>query len=222
MTLAATGAMSLGGPTVGRSVNLELNLSGTAAITMNDFSPRILAEKNTNRSQISMSDFYSKDRNTAPVALSVSWATSQSGIIGSGGWAISNQGRTIRFNVEDDAFCVDGGNPNTQSGTATATIVTGAQGYRFVPTMVGFGEQEDPGFDAMYLYFNGSQLVYARAPGGNLGCVTSAPVVQVPSTIPFQTLAPNSSYSFVASFSTLDALYHINCYYELNLAFYLP
>jgi hypothetical protein len=53
--------------------------------------------------------------------------------------------------------------------------------------MVGFGEQEDPGFDAMYLYFNGSQLVYARAPGGNLGCATSAPVVQVPATIPFQT-----------------------------------
>jgi hypothetical protein len=221
MTLASSGAMALGGPTVGRSVNLELNFSGTAPITMNDFSPRILAEKNTNRSQISMSDFYGKDRNTAPVALTLSWSTSQSGLVSTGGWAISNQGRTIRFNVENDAFC-GGINPNTQSGTATATIVTGAQGYRFVPTMVGMGEQEDPGYDAMYLYFNGSQLVYARAPGGNLGCVTSAPVVQVPSSIPFQTLAPNSSYSFVADFSTLDELYHINCYYELNLAFYLP
>jgi hypothetical protein len=188
---------------------------------MNDFSPRILAEKNTTGSQISMSDFYSKDRNTAPVSLAVSWATSQSGLVSTGGWVVSNGGRTIRFNVENSANC-GGPNSNTQSGTATATIVTGAQGYRFVPTMVGFGEQEDPGYDAMYLYFNGSQLVYAHAPGGNLGCATSAAVVQEPSTIPFQTLAPNSTYSFVASFSTVDELYHINSYYELNLAFYLP
>ena len=88
--------------------------------------------------------------------------------------------------------------------------------------MVGFGEQEDPGYDAMYLYFNGSQLVYAHAPGGNLGCANSAAVVQSPPTIPFQNLAPNSTNTFTASFSTVDGLYHINSYYQLNLAFYLP
>ena len=221
MTLAASGAMALGGPTVTRSVNLELGVSGTAAITMNDANPRVLAEKNTTRSQISLSDFYGKSKDSSTIPLAVSWSLSQTntGSFG-GGWVVSNGGRTIRFNVENSANC-GGPNGSQQFGTATATILGGTSGYRFVPSMVGFGEQQDTGFDQMTLYFNGGFIVQGDAPGGGLGCVTAAPVVQTPSSIPFQTIAPGSTNTFTCYFDTVDGLYHVNSYYELQLAFYL-
>ena len=119
MTLAATGAISLGGSTATRSVNLELGVSGTAAITMNDANPRVLAEKNTAQSQISMADFYNKSKNSSTVPLTVTWSLSQTNTgSNGGGWVVSNGGRTIRFNVENSANC---GGPNgaQQFGTAT-------------------------------------------------------------------------------------------------------
>lgn len=60
MPLAASGEMSLGGSTSGRSVNLELGFSATALISMNDTAVRTLAAKTTPASAILMSDFYSK------------------------------------------------------------------------------------------------------------------------------------------------------------------
>jgi len=221
MTLAASGAMALGGPTVTRSVNLELGVSGTAAITMNDANPRVLAEKNTTRSQISMSDFYGKSKNSSTIPLAVSWSLSQTntGSFG-GGWSVTNGGRTIQFTVENSANC-GGPNGSQQFGTATATILGGTSGYRFIPSMVGFGEQHDTGFDQMSLYFNGTFLVQGDAPGGKLECAPAAPVVQTPSSIPFQTIAPGSTNTFTCYFDTVDALYHVNSYYVLQLAFYL-
>lgn len=221
MTLAASGAMALGGPTATRSVNLELGKSAGAVITMDDAAPRVLAEKNTTRSQISMSDFYGKSKNSSTVPLTVSWSTGQSGLVGAGGgWSITNSGRTIQFTVENSANC-GGPNGNRQSGTAIATILGGTSGYRFVPSMVGFGERQDTGYDQMTLYFNGSLLVQGDAPGGGQGCVTAGPVVQTPSSIPFQTIAPGTTNTFTCYFDTVDALYHVNSYYILQLAFYL-
>jgi hypothetical protein len=221
MTLAATGAISLGGSTATRSVNLELGVSGTAAITMNDTNSRVLAGKNTALSQISMTDFYNKSKNSSTVPLTVTWSLSQTNTgSNGGGWVVSNGGRTIRFNVENSANC---GGPNgaQQYGTATATILGGSAGYRFVPSMVGFGERQDTGYDQMSLYFNGSLIVQGDAPGGGAGCATAAPVVQTPSSIPFQTIGVGTSNTFTCYFDTVDGLYHVNSYYELQLSFYL-
>ena len=60
MPLAASGEMSLGGSTSNRSVNIELEVSATALISMNDTAVRTLADKTTPASAISMSDFYGK------------------------------------------------------------------------------------------------------------------------------------------------------------------
>jgi hypothetical protein len=228
MTLAASGAISLGGLTVTRSVNLELGVSGTAAITMNDTGVRVLAEKTTTRSPISMLDFYNKSKNSSTVPLSVSWdggsgvpSPTTSGLVGAGGgWSITNSGRTIQFTVENSANC-GGPNGNRQRGYARAVITGGSSGYRFIPSMVGFGERQDTGFDQMTLYFNGSLIVTGDAPGGGLGCATAGPVVQTPSSIPFQTIAPGSSNTFECYFDTVDGLYHVDAYYILQLAFYL-
>jgi hypothetical protein len=228
MTLAASGLMALGGPTATRSVNLELGKAAGAVITMNDAAPRVLAEKNTLQSQISMADFYGKSKDTSQVLLSVAWDggsgvpnPTTSGLVGAGGgWSITNSGRTIQFTVENSANC-GGPNPNQQSGYARAVITGGSSGYRFVPSMVGFGERHDTGFDQMTLYFNGSFVVQGDAPGGKQGCVTAGPVVQTPSSIPFQTIAPGSTNTFECYFDTVDSLYHVNSYYILQLAFYL-
>ena len=56
MPLCNSGAMSLGGDTLGRSVNCELGLSGTAQISMDDADVRGLA--GVASGEISMDDFY--------------------------------------------------------------------------------------------------------------------------------------------------------------------
>jgi hypothetical protein len=55
------------------------------------------------------------------MAFSLSWGTTQSGLIsGPGGWVTSNQGRTIRFNIQNSSNC-GGSTGFTQSGVAAAT-----------------------------------------------------------------------------------------------------
>lgn len=65
MPLAASGEMALGGATVGRSVNLELNRAATASIEMNETAARTLAAVASG--QISISNFYGKSN--APTAF---------------------------------------------------------------------------------------------------------------------------------------------------------
>lgn len=60
MTLASSGTLSMGGSTANRSINLELSRSATAQITLNETAVRTLANKPTNNSIISISDFYGK------------------------------------------------------------------------------------------------------------------------------------------------------------------
>ena len=63
MALNASGPISLGGATTGESINLELGLSGTATITLNDAGVRTLGGKASGA--ISLNDFYGKSN--APV-----------------------------------------------------------------------------------------------------------------------------------------------------------
>lgn len=70
MALLGTGAISLGGTTVGRSVNLELGRSATASINMNESAVRSLAGAATGA--ISFSNFYNK---TAFTTLTYNFTT---------------------------------------------------------------------------------------------------------------------------------------------------
>lgn len=56
MALCSSGAMSMGGSTVGRSINCELGCSGTAEISLNDADVRNLA--GVSSGAISLDDFY--------------------------------------------------------------------------------------------------------------------------------------------------------------------
>lgn len=153
--------------------------------------------------------------------VNVTWSTVQSGIVAGpqpGGWSITNSGRRIRFNVQDSANCA-GPNSNIQSGIATATIVTFADAYKFNPTLSGFGEAEDPGYENMYLYLNGVLIRRATSVGGNLACFPSVPVNQIILVPGPYIIPPFTTATFVLQFTTSDALYHVGAYYELDMIF---
>lgn len=67
MALCNSGSMSLGGSTVGRSVNCELDRSGTACISMGETEVRDLVEVSSGA--ISMDDFYGASSFPEPVTL---------------------------------------------------------------------------------------------------------------------------------------------------------
>jgi hypothetical protein len=156
------------------------------------------------------------------IPLSLSWSTSQSNIISGipGGWVIENDGRSIRFVIQNSANC-GGPNNSVQSGTAVATIVTGSQGYRFNPSLSGLGEAQDTNFENMMLNLNGTNILRATSAGGQQGCAANVPVIQTTLVAPPYTLQPNTTNTFTLSFTTQDNLYHVNAFYLLNLTFEL-
>jgi hypothetical protein len=85
MALCATGAMSLGGTTAGRSVNLELDRAATASINMNEADVRDLADRPTASSAICMADFYGKSSFPTPTTLGTfddAWGGYYTGVFG--------------------------------------------------------------------------------------------------------------------------------------------
>ena len=151
------------------------------------------------------------------MAFNLSWNTSQSGLVaGPGGWAISNQGRTIRFDVQNSSNC-GGSNSGTQSGTATATISTSERVFLGVD-LTGQGELQDSGFERMTLSLNGQQIKTATSQDLNQGCATG-PVIQTEIVRSPYFLAKGSVNTFRLDFTTADGLYHVNAFYECNLTF---
>lgn len=162
--------------------------------------------------------------------VDITWSTSTDGVQNPspcgqpGGWSITNQGRTIRFTVQDDELQCGGCNPDIQSGIATATLVTGSQAYNFTYNLTGYGEGQDTGFELMDLtiaggaYGSGTLLIQAQSAGGGLGC-SSLPVTQNVIVNPPILLATSTTYTFTLNFTTGDAQFHKDSYYECTLSF---
>lgn len=83
MPICASGEISLGGSTVGRSVNIEIGAGNTATITMDQANVRSLANVTTAGSQISMDCFYGKS--SGPALGSVYCGGYYTGVIDIGG-----------------------------------------------------------------------------------------------------------------------------------------
>ena len=66
MPINTTGPISLGGPNVGESVNLQLGKASDATISMNDADVRALAQKSVAGQTISFFDFYGKPVTPSP------------------------------------------------------------------------------------------------------------------------------------------------------------
>jgi len=143
---------------------------------------------------------------------------------GPGGWYTENTGRTVGFLVQDSTNC-GGCNSLTQRGNAVATFSVGNFGYNLEYELVGLGEREATGYENMKLFltgggdYNNTRMVYATSPGGGLKCSAVGPVVQTVDVPPPIFLKPNTQYTFRCEFNTADPLFHVGCYYELNLTF---
>ncbi len=141
------------------------------------------------------------------------------------GWNVSAQvegddrlSQTLQFRVEDSQNC-EGPNPNTQTGTAIANIqIEGESPVTLDIDFSGYGEAQSAGYDLIKFSLNGEVIGDGQAPGGGLGC-ESAPVT-VNAADP-QTLEPGP-HTLVIEFTTNDAQYHVDAYYEIELMLIAP
>jgi hypothetical protein len=113
MVLLGSGAISLGGTTTGRSVNIELGRSGTATISMNESSVRSLAGRSTGA--ISFSDFYNK---SAFATLTYNFSSNAEGWVGSN-TTLSVSGGALTVNsTGNDPFIRNPTGVNIPGGSA--------------------------------------------------------------------------------------------------------
>tara|TARA_Y100000591_G_scaffold152831_1_gene131535 strand:+ start:1563 stop:2453 length:891 start_codon:yes stop_codon:yes gene_type:complete len=141
------------------------------------------------------------------------------------GWNVTAQveaddrlSQTLQFRVEDSQNC-EGPNPNTQTGTATANIqIEGDSPVTLDIDFSGYGEAQSAGYDLIKFSLNGDVIGDGQAPGGGLGC-ESAPVTV--NAAELQTLEPGP-HTLVIEFTTNDAQYHVDAYYEIELVLIAP
>ena len=160
-------------------------------------------------------DFTVESKPPVIVPMTIKWTTSQKGIKNKGGWKIKDDGRRIRFDVEDSKNC-GGSNNNIQSGVAKATITVG-EDYTFIPTIEGIAELHMTGFEEMTVKLNGKVTVRATSKGGMKFC-KMGPVNMSVNTPPPYILTPGK-HTFELEFTTGDEMYHDGSYYEAVLKF---
>ena len=147
--------------------------------------------------------------------MTIKWTTSQKGIEKKGGWKIEDDGRRIRFDVEDSFNC-GGSNSNVQSGVAKATITIGEE-YTFIPKIEGIAELHMTGYEEMTVKLNGKVTVQATSREQWKECKMGPVDMSVISSPPY-ILTPGK-HTFELEFTTGDEMFHKGSYYEAVLKF---
>lgn len=133
-------------------------------------------------------------------------------------WVITNDNKSIRYNITDSADC-GGTCGDTQEGTATAYITVGNKKVFMDLNFEGIGELEASGFELIEFYLDGTKIADAHAAGGGLGCSAFGPVVKNFIVPPPYVLEANSVHTLFINFTTNDGLFHVGCYYQVDLDF---
>ena len=141
------------------------------------------------------------------------------------GWNVTIQEETdssitqsLQFKVEDSANC-GGDNGNTQNGTATANIqVNGSSALTLELDFSGIGEAQSAGYDRIIFKLNGNVIGDGQAPGGGLGCAADSVLVNNAGP---QILDPGP-HTLIIEFTTGDAAYHVDAYYEIKAKLIAP
>jgi hypothetical protein len=125
--------------------------------------PPYLLNKNTNyqfRVEFDSGDglyhvgsFYQIDLSFSPDEIDINWSTSYGGILGGDPWSITNNGRSIRYSLENSENC-GGSNPNIQTGTAIATIQIGDVNSTMGLDFEGIAELHYTGFENISFYLD--------------------------------------------------------------------
>ena len=134
------------------------------------------------------------------------------------GWVISSNNLIVRFNVARSYNCPGGTCNLTQKATATATITVGAVNTNLNINWSGMGEAQATDYDKMKFILDGIEVSNGHAPGGGLGCV-DGPIVQTIITPPPYPLLANTVHTLLLDFDTVDALYHVDSFYQATLSF---
>ena len=159
--------------------------------------------------------------------VTVAWTENTDGLDANGGWQITNNGRRVRFNVEDSGagYCANV-NPNIQSGTAEG-IFTVNQDAQLTASVSGLGEPVEKGFEIMEVFVN--EILIAQGQNDEIDidpgcdvvvtpeCCESVPIVQtILSTVD---LVAGTTYQLKITFTTTDATFHVGAFYQTDLAF---
>ena len=146
MALESSGTMSIGGSTVGRSINLELDRSATATSSLGESALRTLA--GVSSGAISISDFYgasgtldTRTVTNGSTSGTVSTYGYRSGVIGSisDGTCNFKSGATIVNLYTSHVYSTNrlwfqlAGN-HTNAGFTTMTVYVGSTGYDYART----------------------------------------------------------------------------------------
>jgi hypothetical protein len=173
--------------------------------------------QNFNQSFIQSFDPVTVGSDSGGPPFSINWQTTVNNPCSSMPWTISQNNTSIRYTIIDSANC--GGPCNAlQSGTATATITTGSKDVNMFLQFSGIGEYQDPNYELISFYLNGILLASGNAAGGQLGCA-NGPIIQQIFEQPPYFLQKNTTYVFFIDFTTNDGLFHIGCFYQIDLSF---
>jgi hypothetical protein len=130
-------------------------------------------------------------------------------------WVISDDNTILRYNIVDSKNC---GGPceSVQSGSAKANITVADKDVELNLEFEGVGELEQPNYELIKFYLDGVLVADAHAAGGNLQCQFGPVVKKYYVKSPYK-LLKGTNHVFEVHFTTNDANFHKNCYYEVRL-----
>jgi hypothetical protein len=132
-------------------------------------------------------------------------------------WIISNNNTQLIFKIEDSENC--GGHcKDVQKGSATANITIGEQDVYLNLDFEGIGELFNEDYEIIEFLLDGVKIADAHAAGGNKKCEFGPVIKKYYFEGPYK-LEKGTKHAIRVNFTTNDHLYHIGCYYQVNLEF---
>ena len=148
--------------------------------------------------------------------MAIPWTASASGLIADGGWTLSNNSTTLRFDVEDSATC-GGTNGNVQTGNATATIIL-SHDAELTVYLRGMGESLTDNVERMTVSVDG--MVVADAANVAATTVTACDAMPAVQSVRTSTvLTAHTPYSLEVFFTTTTAEFHQGVFFEARFKF---
>lgn len=159
-----------------------------------------------------------RDPDYVYVPFDIDWTLTVNNPCNAAPWTVSRSNTRLHYRVTNSKNC---GGPcdSIQAGTATANIRVGTTPVNMSFVFEGIGERMMPNYELMDFRLDGAIVARGHAPGGWLGCDMGPIVQENLGSGPPYLLQANTDYVFSCNFTTNDNLYHVGCYYQVDLVF---